>query len=263
MPTPAKTPRKRALESETSLSSTARILFPPRPATIDEVVPTPRKMHKMRKTKDLFTLESFARHEEDDSEKIAIYTDSKERIPTHDDDEDNPFVTKKGKAKAKTTQPKLKDNTNEPADREEGLVYIFRGKKIFRKFEDDVPANGPDATQDAEELSANERQLRRQIGHVSHRPLTRSSVKPRLLFKEEIKKRNIENGIVDEEEEAETDIEPEVAATPSKRKGKAAVPMTAAPPATTPPPTARVAKRRKIDLESQCDAVADRIRIIL
>lgn len=131
LPTPAKTPRKRALHSEASIKPTARVLFPTsRPATIDEV--TPRKARKF--TKNLYSLSSFEENAES-SEKIEIFTDSKERIPTADeDDEENPFVIKKGKAKAKAKakpapQRRKKDarseDMEEAANRDEGIVYIL------------------------------------------------------------------------------------------------------------------------------------------
>ena len=130
LPTPAKTPRKRALFSEESTKSTARVLFPPRPATIDEV--TPRKARKF--TKNVYSLNSFEENGES-SEKIEIYTDSKERIPTADeDDEENPFVIKKGKGKAKAKakpapQRRKKDakseDMEEAVNRDEGMVYIL------------------------------------------------------------------------------------------------------------------------------------------
>lgn len=131
LPTPAKTPHKRALHSEASIKPTARILFSTsRPASIEEV--TPRKARKY--TKNVYSLNSFEENSES-SEKIEIYTDSKERIPTADeDDEENPFVTKQGKGKAKTkTKPtpqrRRKDarteEMDEAVDRDEGMVYIL------------------------------------------------------------------------------------------------------------------------------------------
>lgn len=132
LPTPAKTPRKRALHSEESLQPTARVLFPSRPATIDEV--TPRKARKT--TKNIYSLNSFEEAGES-SEKIEIFTDSKERIPTADEDEENPFVIKKRKGKAKT-KTKAKSNPQrsrktdarteemeEAVNREEGMIYLL------------------------------------------------------------------------------------------------------------------------------------------
>lgn len=248
LPTPSKTPRKRRIED---VSSTARVLFPSRPATIDEVVPTPRKS---RKTKNLFTLESFAEHADDNVESIQIYTDSKERVPTPGVEDENPFLTRKGKGKAKAAVPKPRkavdaktQKMNEAVDRDEGMVYIFRGRKVYRKFHDGPPSKGSDAEVDEEEagldgLSEDDRRLRRHIGHEARRPLTRSSIKPRVLFEEEIQQRNRMNGIEDDDEEAVTDIEVSIA-TPSRRKIRAtAVEVSALQ--TTPPPTVRKAKKR-------------------
>ena len=126
LPTPAKTPRKRVVQEET-LTSTARVLFPSRLASVDDAIPTPRKSRKNRR--DLFTLESFAEQMEEETEKIEIYTDSKERIPTRDD-EDNPFITKKGKTKAKGASRPRKIDTRtarmqEAVNRDEGMIYIL------------------------------------------------------------------------------------------------------------------------------------------
>ena len=126
LPTPAKTPRKRALHSEESLQSTARVLFPSRPANIDEV--TPRKAR--RTIKNAYSLESFEQGGES-SEKIEIFTDSKERIPTADEDEENPFVTKKGKAKKKaTTQRSRKtdaksEEIEEAVNHDDGMIFLL------------------------------------------------------------------------------------------------------------------------------------------
>lgn len=249
LPTPAKTPRKRPIGD---LSSTSRILFPQRPATIEEVVPTPRKS---RKTKNLFTLESFSAHMDDESEKIPIFTDSKERIPTPGAVDENPFITtKKGKGRAKATATTQKSQKidgrtaklNEAVERDEGMVYIFRGKKILRRFHDG-PSDNDSAPEEDQELSADERAIRRQVGREAHRPLTRSSVKPKLLFQKEIQQRKIANGEEEDDEEAVTDIEVPFAATPSRKKGKAAVPQPKL--ATTPPPTVRKL-RKEISFDS-------------
>ncbi|XPS73547.1 hypothetical protein M3J09_005692 [Ascochyta lentis] len=248
LPTPAKTPRKRALLAEDSLQPTARVLFPSRPATIDEV--TPRKAR--RTIKNAYSLESFEQGGES-SDKITIFTDSKERVPTADEDEENPFVTRKGrgkaKAKAKATPQKSRKvdartaDMEEAVDREEGMIYLFRGRKLFRKFHDGPPSDAP--TEEDVEASGDDLPLLRQAGHEARRPLTRSSIKPKLLFQEEIKQKQLENGEVsdeDEEEEAPTDIEAHIA-TPSRRKGKAVMHIAASLQEATPPPTVRKPKR--------------------
>ena len=245
LPTPAKTPRKRVLHSE-SIKSTARVLFAPRP-TVEEA--TPRKARKY--SKNVFSLNSF--EEEAESSKIEIYTDSKERIPTadEDDDEENPFVIKKGKGKAKSkvrakpTPQRKKDakaeEMEEAVNREEGMIFLFRGKKVFRKFHDDNPSDAP--TGEDEEASADDFQLLRAAGPEARRPLTRSSIKPKLLFQEEIRQRKLENGeFTEDEEEATTDIETPVA-TPSRGKGKMIMSIADSLQEATPPPTVRKIKR--------------------
>ncbi|KAF2111814.1 hypothetical protein BDV96DRAFT_499061 [Lophiotrema nucula] len=237
LPTPAKTPRKRVLQSQEELSSTARVLFQPRPATLEDAMPTPRKYRKSKK--EAYSLESFALQADEEDEKIPIYTDSKERVPEVDAAEDNPFLTKKGKGKAKANGTSKSRKTDakttkmeEAVNRDEGIVFQFRGKKIFRKFTEGAPSDAPDFSGDEAVL--------RQAGHEAHRPLTRSSIKPRKLFQEEIEQRNRELGH-DDDEEAVTDIEVPVA-TPSRRKIGLIVQEA------TPPPTNRV-KRPEISFE--------------
>jgi hypothetical protein len=212
---------------------------------------TPRKARKF--TKNVYSLNSFEEAGES-SEKIEIFTDSKERVPTADEDEENPFVTKKGKgkgkakSKAKATPQRLRKmdaktlQMEEAVDRDEGMVYIFRGRKVFRKFHDDHPSDAP--TEEDNDASGDDLQLLRQAGHEARRPLTRSSIKPKLLFQEEIKQRRLENGEVSDEEEAVTDIETPIA-TPSRGKGKMVMHIADSLQEATPPPTVRRAKRRK------------------
>jgi len=240
LPTPEETPRKRPLETKTSLKKTARILFPERHATIEDATP-----RKARKTKNFFSLEDAQEGAEQSTSKIPIFTDSKERVPEKDNEEDNPFVITKGKGKSKAVPQKSKqlqephtEEMNAATNRDEGLVYIFRGRKVFRKFDDVDKLAEPTIAETDPEMAAYEKQLRHQAGPAAHRPLTRSTVKPRLLFEAEIKERRRLNGEESDDEEADTEIEVEVA-TPSRSKGKAAVPALEA----TPPPTVRKVKR--------------------
>lgn len=92
-------------------------------------MPTPRKGR--RSTKNVFSLDSFHAQAEEEGEQIPIYTDSKDRVPTADKEEDNPFVTKKGKGKAKTavSKPRKTDaktrKMEDSVDRDEGMIYIL------------------------------------------------------------------------------------------------------------------------------------------
>ncbi|KAF2464721.1 uncharacterized protein BDR25DRAFT_94864 [Lindgomyces ingoldianus] len=217
LPTPAKTPRKRALHSKEDLSSATRALFPGRPATVEEAMPTPRKSRKSRK--NVFTLESFAEQMDEETDKIEVYTDSKERVPEIDHTPDNPFLSKKGKgkgkAKANGTTRTRDANTiemEEAVAKGEGMIYMFRGRKVLRKYHD---APRPNADRASPEFSQDA--LRRRVGTEAHRPFTRSSIQPRRLFQEEIKVRDGEMGPDDVDEEAVTDIEVPIA-SPSQSK---------------------------------------------
>lgn len=118
LPTPHKTPRKRSQEGEETLGSTARVLFSNRPTRIEDAMPTPRRGRKSN---------PFSLMEEEGDGEIPIYTDSKERIPTEDEEEDNPFITKRGRGKRTrapvkaTVDPKMQ----EAADKGEGIIYML------------------------------------------------------------------------------------------------------------------------------------------
>ena len=98
-------------------------------------MPSPRKSRKNKKH-SAFTLQSFVEEAEDEgsSSKIEIYTDSKERVPDLDEDEDNPFVTSKKNGKARSNGvPELKRRKvdertarmEEAARNEEGMIYVL------------------------------------------------------------------------------------------------------------------------------------------
>lgn len=112
---------------------------------------------------------------------------------------------------------------------------------MFRKFHDDHPSG---AQTEEEEGASDDQRLLHQAGHEARRPLTRSSVKPKLLFQAEIKQKKLENGeFTEDEEEATTDMETPIA-TPSRGKGKMIMKIDDDLQEATPPPTtARKAKR--------------------
>lgn len=66
-----------------------------------------------------------------------------------------------------------------------------------------------------------QRSLKRKAGISAQRPLTRSSVKPRLLFPSEDQLREREEAVTDLDEEAVTDIEMPNASSPVKQKATA------------------------------------------
>ncbi|KAG9699391.1 hypothetical protein KCU95_g1716, partial [Aureobasidium melanogenum] len=221
LPTPKMTPRKC---DANAMQSTARILnF--KPVTDQPAKSTPRKKTKSRLTLD----DDDAVHDE-----VKVFTDAQDRVPTVDRSEDNPFIGPR-KTRARTraqTAPSTSidvDMEDAHADDDEGILYVFRGKKIFRRFEKstDEPANS-----DASTSSTNS--LKRQAGVVASRPLTRSSYKPRLLWP-------TANSDGDADEEALTDIDEdnvpsaesasfESALQPTKTPSKKAVGNPATPP---------------------------------
>lgn len=88
-----------------------------------------------------------------------------------------------------------------------------RGKKILRRFEE--PAGGSSADEELD--NPNELDIRRKAGAASHRPFTRSTVKPRLLWRSNDQRCDPEE---DAAEEALTDIElPVPAPSPKKHLG--------------------------------------------
>ena len=200
LPTPAKTPRKKSV-APAAVNAAARVLFPARPDSIEDAMPTPRK----RKPKRHVGFSLYRSMEDEDQapeDKIEIYTDSKDKVPELDASEDNPFYeqpvqhppppepTKSRKRKASHNIDN--DEVHQAFKRDEGMVYVFRGKKIFRKFPNEDTDDDPVSASDPETSTV--------------RPLTRSSIKPRLLFPTAKQRQEREAAAV-EDEEATTDLE--------------------------------------------------------
>ncbi|KAI4720182.1 hypothetical protein E4T48_03595 [Aureobasidium sp. EXF-10727] len=187
LPTPNKTPYKR---DPNAMQTTARILnF--KPASTQSVMSTPRKKAKSRLTLD-----------DDDAvyDEVKVFTDIQDRVPTVDQTEDNPFIGPR-KTRARTraqTAPSSSldvDMDDDHADDDKGILYVFRGKKVFRRFE-----KSADEPADSDASTGSNNSLKRQAGASASRPLTRSSLKPRLLWPSA-------NSDGDADEEALTDID--------------------------------------------------------
>ncbi|KOS23047.1 hypothetical protein ESCO_003823 [Escovopsis weberi] len=189
LPTPSKTPQKPPCEkAAANLKSFARNLFP----SEDSAIASPRK----KRTSKLsgMGIESFAGDEVE--EPIHIFTDSQDRIPKKDDSDSNPFFNagqhetpRRSKRRQIMIPGEGFQSIEEASRREDGMIYVFRGKKFFRKFAE---------AKDEEHGSENE------ADGQSGRALTRSSIKPRLLFP--VKKTEKTKEML-EEEETTTDIE--------------------------------------------------------
>ncbi|KAL9034249.1 MAG: hypothetical protein Q9214_007130 [Letrouitia sp. 1 TL-2023] len=218
LPTPAKTPRKKAAETSSVISSTARVLFPPND---EDAMPTPQKKGRRSRRHAGFSLDnSFEGPEHEES--IKIFTDSKEKVPELDTTEDNPFYgnsLNEGISKARETKSKKNQKTDVTSSQfiEEAFnheeVYLLndgspkvvnllanfaspsRGKKFFRKF--------PKEPLESSTVSSSEESESRGPRSSRSHPLRRTSIKPRLLFPTQTQRRDHEIA----EEEALTDIE--------------------------------------------------------
>ncbi|RYP20144.1 hypothetical protein DL767_009510 [Monosporascus sp. MG133] len=204
LPTPAKTPRKQPDgTTDANVRSVARNLF----ASETGIMPSPRK--KRSKKYSGLTLESFTA--EDIEEPIQIFTDSRDRIPEKDTNAENPFygVAARNAPEPEPTQRRSsrrlvsipgegRETIEQAVRREDGTLSVFRGRMVFRKFSDSTDANSvgqPEADVDEETTGAPEQ-----------RRITRSSIKPRLLFPPAGKGEEVDD-TVNEDEEAATDIE--------------------------------------------------------
>ncbi|TLD37388.1 hypothetical protein E2P81_ATG04200 [Venturia nashicola] len=221
--TPAKTPRKRSVPHG-AMNGTARALFPGRPATVEEAMPTPKKARK--KTFNPFAIAEDGQ-DTGSSSKIEIYTDSKDRVPALDEDEANPFLSRNAAKPNKRRRSKAvtEEEMEDAARNEDGLVYVFRGKKVLRRFD-----NAADSNEDDDD-NLSDLEVRRKVGATATKRFTRSTIKPRLLFPSEEQKRAREPA-EEADEEAVTDIEvprPKATVTPVKQQFRP----------TTPPPTGR------------------------
>lgn len=135
LPTPAKTPRKKQVQPSKAVS---RVLFPVRPDSIEDAMPTPRR-NKRSKRNAGFTLDSSMDDDTTSEGGIKIYTDSKDRVPELDQSEENPFIdhplkrdppgpSRKAKASRKRKpQPETisKGEIQEAFNHEEGMVYVL------------------------------------------------------------------------------------------------------------------------------------------
>ena len=140
-------------------------------------------------------------------------------------------------------------------------IYYSRGKKVFRKFNDTDDNEHDDDDTDAEIDAA----LAADLPARLRGPLTRSSVKPRLLFPtpEQLKAKEVKemrSPATEDEEEAVTDIdETHNLSTPKGQLGHAvATPKAPKFAPTSPPTTTRATRSKQMDVTgSPADAEDD------
>ncbi|KAK2750991.1 hypothetical protein FQN57_000066 [Myotisia sp. PD_48] len=195
LPTPAKTPRKKVI---LDAGSAARTLFSSKSNNNDLEANPFMRTKSTRKKFSGFSLDSFECDPQDTpQEPITIFTDSMDRIPQINTSMDNPFNTRSRESESpapkssvdgskrrkleKGTQKRDKE-VERAIRRDDGLLYVFRGKKLFRKFSRDEEEDEEDDPNDLG-LLANHRPV---LGEPirEFRPLSRSSIKPRVLFPE-------------------------------------------------------------------------------
>ncbi|KAK9649968.1 hypothetical protein HCH54_004361 [Aspergillus fumigatus] len=210
LPTPAKTPRKKAVGA---VGDTARTLFPAAQSSASS-------RSKKTKKDTAYSLDSFIDNATRGSSQIEIYTDSRDRIPEIDESEGNPFykkhnnqestshVSARASRRSRREEMKRDQEVDEAVKRKDGMVYVFRGKKMFRKFTEDVESDGDDEN-DLGLLAARPDLIDSSI-NTAVRPLTRSSIKPRVLFPSANDRGHSEHNMSDADEEAATDIDEHV-----------------------------------------------------
>jgi len=136
LPTPAKTPsRKRKHLDLEEIVGSARVLFPSSSkskASSASLSCTRRTLFKKsspKQRKGGMGLLDLLGDERPVSDSISIFTDSNARIPKHDDDPDNPFITRPGEESVTSKRQRIKKKKAESLgaaeDREDGMVYVL------------------------------------------------------------------------------------------------------------------------------------------
>ena len=115
LPTPAKTPKKKAVAD---MGTTARSLFPPMSGR-------PRKSKKHTG----FSLDSFTDDPTQGRAQIQIYTDCRDRIPEVDESEENPFY------RPKTETAQIPKNSATRAPKKPGAIESKQEKQLKRDRE--------------------------------------------------------------------------------------------------------------------------------
>ncbi|KEF60908.1 uncharacterized protein A1O9_02472 [Exophiala aquamarina CBS 119918] len=215
LPTPVKTPKmKKPIANATTA---ARALFQDRAQMAAQVAPVQHSPRRSRKSQRFngFSLESFSAQGDATRGQIQIYTDSRDCVPQVDNDQANPFVERKrdresmspqksvvrSKRRKVSTETRIDPQVMEAIDKGDGMVYVFRGKKVYRRFND---LGDDEEDIDEEDLGLLEHATNGSAEVKPLKTLTRRSIKPKRLFQTASQKRAREE---EKEEEAATDIE--------------------------------------------------------
>ncbi|KAG8626223.1 hypothetical protein KVT40_005168 [Elsinoe batatas] len=167
-PTPRKTPRRR---DGTSNSRVINI----KPHDSQHIFPTPKR--RVRYTLDSPTHSPSA--------PTKVFIDSQDRQPEMEASKDNPFVGPRHKTKSSRRSHYRMNREERQMDElvkeGKGMVYTFRGKRIFRAYSEDHD-NSEDDSEPSHIYSSQSARVAAAAGPSAERPLTRSHLKPRLLF---------------------------------------------------------------------------------
>lgn len=135
LPTPSKTPRKQPPRPSAVLGSTARVLFPTRATSADEVMPVPRIQRRSKHSN--LSIGNIGEDEEEANGAIRVFTDSRERVPELDTDADNPFLINEEPRKRKYDTSFIKrrsvkrgiasggGTSTEVAAEDDGITYVL------------------------------------------------------------------------------------------------------------------------------------------
>ncbi|KAI5788427.1 hypothetical protein EDC01DRAFT_165280 [Geopyxis carbonaria] len=196
--TPAKTPRRRKLPPA-DFASSSKVLFKSTTTTTTTTISkaTTSKVVPRTPKKDIFAslkTSTPVRHirkpsqieiDEREEKEIEIFTDSDARRPKKGLDT-NPFAktgrASRSSARLRGERAEKFNELGEHAHRTDGMYYIFRGKKVFRSFDNlpNMESRGVENDEDG---------------------LNPADIKPRLLFPT----------VSNEEEENDDDVEHDVA----------------------------------------------------
>jgi hypothetical protein len=107
------------------MSGSSRLLFNGRTETVEAAFPTPRRNRNRNPRGYTLTLE-----DDEEDVPIEIYTDWRDRIPTYDPNEDNPFIdTPTGTAGPSVSSRRVKTDEEEEMEaasrRGEGMVFVL------------------------------------------------------------------------------------------------------------------------------------------
>lgn len=128
-------------------------------------------------------------------------------------------------------------------------MHNSRGKKIFRRF---TEPDSDDSGHTDLSGSSSQRRLKHRAGAAAQRPLTRSAIKPRLLFPSEDQLHEREQGAEEHDSEAVTDVEMHNTSNPTA-KPKTTPTQALVQPPTSPPSTLRSTRSKKRAFDSYTD----------